>query len=302
MSDTGERIVYTDGACSGNPGPGGWAWALMDRTHAAGADPQTTNQRMELQAVLEAVLSLEGPLEIRSDSTYVVNCFRDRWYEGWKKRGWKNASKKPVANRDLWEPLIEAYLARPGEIRFTWVKGHSGEPMNDFVDELAVQAGKNQRASGEAAIDGPIADAEVPWEAGRALLVTGAAQIDAGARVAIEQRIASVNDDEVVVSGLRRGAELVAAEAAIERGRRLGVVLPFADPAAAWPDLERARFDRAVESAEFVVELDGDRARPGAAVAARDAWLAGAVGGAMVVADHLAAQRLELAGVPVIEI
>ncbi len=298
----GERVVYTDGACSGNPGPGGWAWALMDRTHGAGADPHTTNQRMELQAVLEAVRALDGPLEIRSDSTYVVNCFRDKWYEGWLARGWKNSQKKPVANRDLWEPLIDAYLDRPGQIRFTWVKGHSGEPMNDFVDELAVQAGKAQRASGEAAIDGPSAGADVPWPAGSALLVTGAGTIDAGAVVAIEQRIRQVNDDEVVVSGLRRGAELVAAEQAAAHGRRLAVVLPFEDPAAQWPVEDRERFDAAVAAAVWTVVLDGDRSRPGAAVAARDDWLAGAVGGAVVVADHLTAQRLELAGVPVLEI
>ena len=138
-------IVYTDGACSGNPGPGGWAWAVPGGSFRSGAAPRTTNQRMEIQAALEAVTSLGRPLEVVSDSTYVVNCFRDRWWEGWIARGWKNSQKKPVANRDLWEPLIEAYLADPHRLRFRWVKGHSADPMNDLVDRLAVQACTTQR-------------------------------------------------------------------------------------------------------------------------------------------------------------
>src|SRR5581483_666499 len=140
------RIVYTDGACSGNPGPGGWAWAVAPSgPFASGAEAQTTNQRMELRAVLEALAALDGPLEVRSDSTYVVNCFRDRWWEGWLARGWTNSQKKPVANRDLWEPLIQAYRRRTGEIAFTWVKGHSSDRLNDVVDRLAVEASLTQR-------------------------------------------------------------------------------------------------------------------------------------------------------------
>lgn len=140
----GAREVFTDGACSGNPGPGGWAWAVDEDEYAAGAEAVTTNQRMEIRAALEAVTSLDGPLVVVSDSTYVVNCFRDFWWRGWLARGWVNSAKKPVANRDLWEPLIEAVQAR-GDIAFRWVKGHSGDPMNDFVDQLAVAAGKEQR-------------------------------------------------------------------------------------------------------------------------------------------------------------
>jgi ribonuclease HI len=94
---------------------------------------------MELTAVVEAVAALSGPLEIRSDSTYVVNCFKQEWWKGWLARGWLNSQRKPVANRDLWEPLIATVRAR-NDVRFTWVKGHSGEPMNDLVDRLAVQA------------------------------------------------------------------------------------------------------------------------------------------------------------------
>lgn len=137
-------IVYTDGACSGNPGPGGWAWAVPDGEFASGAAPRSTNQRMEVTAVLEAVTSLEGPLEVVSDSTYVVNCFRDRWWEGWLRRGWTNSQKKAVANRDLWEPLIEVYRSDPGRLRFRWVKGHGTDAMNDLVDRLAVEAATMQ--------------------------------------------------------------------------------------------------------------------------------------------------------------
>ena len=135
--------VYTDGACSGNPGPGGWAWAVPGGAWASGAEPRTTNQRMELTAVLEAVRGLEGDLDVVTDSTYVANCFRDKWYLGWRKRGWKNSAGKPVANTDLWEPLIEAFEAG----RFAvprWVKGHSGDVMNDLVDALAVEACQRQ--------------------------------------------------------------------------------------------------------------------------------------------------------------
>ena len=84
--------VFTDGACSGNPGPGGWAWAVPGGRFASGYEPRTTNQRMELTAVLRAVGSLEGELDVVTDSTYVANCFRDRWFEGWRRRGWKNSA------------------------------------------------------------------------------------------------------------------------------------------------------------------------------------------------------------------
>ncbi len=140
MTSDDPVIIYTDGACSGNPGPGGWAWAIPGGAWASGADAHTTNQRMEITAALEALRAVDGPVRIVSDSTYVVNCFRDRWWEGWLRRGWKNASKKPVANRDLWEPLIDLVRARGDDVEFRWVKGHSGDEWNDVVDELAVAA------------------------------------------------------------------------------------------------------------------------------------------------------------------
>lgn len=147
---SGERtiVVYTDGACSGNPGPGGWAWAVSPEgvPNGSGNETPSTNQRMELLAVLEALRSLgvgseAGPVEVVSDSTYVVNCFRDRWWANWQRNGWKNSKKEPVANADLWKPLIE--LVNSGTVSFRWVKGHSGDRMNDLVDQLAVRAASN---------------------------------------------------------------------------------------------------------------------------------------------------------------
>ena len=145
MTSTGTTTVYTDGACSGNPGPGGWAWAVAPdgKPSGAGGESRTTNQRMELRAVLEALQALgvgseAGPVEVVSDSTYVVNCFRDRWWVKWQQNGWKNARKQPVSNADLWEPLVE--IVGSGDVGFRWVKGHSGDPMNDLVDALAVAA------------------------------------------------------------------------------------------------------------------------------------------------------------------
>ena len=137
--------IYTDGSCLRNPGPGGWAWAIPNGIRAAGADPTTTNQRMEITAALEALRSNPtDDLVIVSDSTYVVKCFTDRWWSGWHRRGWKNSQGKPVANRDLWEPMIEAALADHRRVGFEWVKGHSGDRWNDVVDELATTAARTQ--------------------------------------------------------------------------------------------------------------------------------------------------------------
>ncbi|MDT7742133.1 MAG: ribonuclease [Actinomycetota bacterium] len=142
----GALEVWTDGACSGNPGPGGWAWATRDGRQGSGGEPGTTNQRMEIRAALEAVRALDGPLVVVSDSTYVVNCFRDGWWKGWLARGWVTSAKKPVVSRDLWEPLITAVNER-GDVSFRWTKGHSGDEMNDLVDRLAVEQSKSVSAS-----------------------------------------------------------------------------------------------------------------------------------------------------------
>jgi ribonuclease HI len=101
---------------------------------------------MEITAALEAVTTLSaspGSIEVVSDSTYVVNCFRDKWYVKWQKTGWVNSQRKPVANRDLWAPLVELVVSR-GDVTFRWVKGHGADPMNDLVDQLAVEASLTQ--------------------------------------------------------------------------------------------------------------------------------------------------------------
>ena len=134
--------VYTDGACSRNPGPGGWAWAVAPdgMPRGSGGDPHSTNQRMEIRAVLEAMRSLNAELVIVSDSTYVVNCINKKWYATWQRNGWRNSQRQAVANQDLWKPLIDLY--DPRKHTFRWVKGHSGNRMNDLVDQLAVLASK----------------------------------------------------------------------------------------------------------------------------------------------------------------
>jgi ribonuclease HI len=134
-------VVFTDGSCLGNPGRGGWAWAVEGGgAFASGAEEHTTNQRMEVRAVLEALRVLDGPLTVVSDSAYVVNCFEQRWYVGWKKRGWRNSQGQKIANQDLWESLLALALDPERTVKFRKVKGHSGDPMNDLVDQLAVEA------------------------------------------------------------------------------------------------------------------------------------------------------------------
>ena len=149
--------VYTDGSCSGNPGPGGWAALLQYGTPPnvkerviTGAEPETTNNRMELEAALGALEVLREPCRValHSDSAYLVNAFNDRWIEGWKRRGWRKSDKSPVLNRDLWERL-DAENQRH-DVRWIKVKGHAGNELNERVDRLAVAAMKTQ---------GPVRDA-----------------------------------------------------------------------------------------------------------------------------------------------
>jgi ribonuclease HI len=134
--------VYTDGACSGNPGPGGWAAIISDggEREISGAEPHTTNQRMELTAAIEGLAAIPGRRRVNlyTDSAYVMNCFRDRWYEKWEKNGWLGSGKKPVTNRDLWERLIAE--TRRHDVVWHKVRGHSGDVMNDRVDALARDA------------------------------------------------------------------------------------------------------------------------------------------------------------------
>ncbi len=136
-----EIEIYTDGACSGNPGPGGWGVLLRykgQEKEMSGGEIQTTNNRMELTAVIEALNSLKHPCRIHlyTDSQYVMKGFNE-WIPGWIARGWKNASKKPVLNVDLWQSLLDA--AKPHQIEWHWVKGHAGHTENERVDALARQ-------------------------------------------------------------------------------------------------------------------------------------------------------------------
>jgi ribonuclease HI len=131
--------VYTDGAFS--KGHGGWAWAALDIWASnSGYEANTTSQRMELRAALEAVqtLGVRYRLRLHSDSAYLINCFEDRWYEGWIHRNWFNREGKPVANRDIWEDLVPLVLQT--KVEFVKVKGHSGIYGNEFVDKMAVEA------------------------------------------------------------------------------------------------------------------------------------------------------------------
>ena len=290
--------MYTDGACLGNPGPGGWAWAVPGGPFASGAAPATTNQRMEIQAALEAVRALEGPLVVVSDSTYVVNCFRDRWWEGWLARGWMNKAKKPVANRDLWEPLIELVRADPTRIAFRWVKGHSDDPANDLVDRLAVEAARSQAArSGDSPPDSlgpadtPGAEVDPRLPAGRLVAVVGhkppelggydANPVSDGVRAKLVEILAAkreVDPDLVVLTGLGLGAEQLAAAAAAEAGVPYVAVFPYPDPDSQWPPASRKAFQELVHGAMTTIVLSPKapttKALAGAALRRRDAWLA----------------------------
>jgi hypothetical protein len=267
---------------------------------------------MEIQAAFEAVRALPGRLEVVSDSTYVVNCFRDRWWEGWIARGWLNKAKKPVANRDLWEPLIDLYRER-GDVTFSWVKGHSGDAMNDLVDRLAVEAATTQQGrsgTGRPADLGP-ADAPAPREApsrgpalpdGHRILVAGLRPPELGGYddnplaggvrrrlVEILRAKAELEPDLLVVTGLGLGAEQLGAEAAAEAGVPYVAALPYPDPDEVWPEASRARYRRLRDGAVAVVTHQSrkptSRQQAGGAIARRDAWLARSVSEAVVVWD-----------------
>ena len=137
-----EVTIYTDGACSGNPGPGGWAAIIraMDvEKEISGFEPDTTNNRMELTAALKALQGLTRPCRVKlySDSAYLVSAFNEGWIINWQKRGWKNAAKMPVANRDLWEALWAEHLRH--DISWHKVKGHADNVYNNRCDKMAVE-------------------------------------------------------------------------------------------------------------------------------------------------------------------
>ncbi len=134
--------IFTDGACKGNPGPGGWGAILRSERHEkelSGREPATTNNRMEMTAAIRALAALTEPCEVvlHTDSKYVIDGIT-KWVNGWQKNGWKTAARKPVLNSDLWLALIEA--VRPHRVRWVWVKGHAGHPENERADQLASNA------------------------------------------------------------------------------------------------------------------------------------------------------------------
>lgn len=146
MSDSKTVVIlYTDGACSGNPGPGGWAALLMTKTkqkELSGGEPHTTNNRMEMKAVVEGLKALKRSchVKVHSDSALIINAFTKGWIQNWQKKGWKKSDKKPVENRDLWEEILTAM--KNHTVEWVKVKGHSTDPHNNRVDELAVLASK----------------------------------------------------------------------------------------------------------------------------------------------------------------
>ncbi len=140
-----EVYIYADGACSGNPGPGGWGAilkcpALNLEKRMSGAEPNTTNNRMELTAVIQGLSVLKKPCKVvvTTDSRYVVDAFEKRWLANWMKNGWRTASKQPVKNEDLWRRLMDAMS--PHSVAWRWIRGHNGHPENEEADRLAVEA------------------------------------------------------------------------------------------------------------------------------------------------------------------
>ena len=140
-----EVIIYTDGACSGNPGPGGWGVLLRhngNEKELSGGEAHTTNNRMEMKAVIEAIRAIKKPclLKIHSDSALIINAMTKGWIDSWQSKGWKRADKKPVENQDLWVELLNVIGAH--QVEWIKVRGHSGIPDNERVDQLAVKAAK----------------------------------------------------------------------------------------------------------------------------------------------------------------
>jgi len=142
MSELQTVEIATDGACKGNPGPGGWGALIRygdKEKHISGGEPDTTNNRMELRAAIEALNALKRPCRVRLsiDSTYVKDGIT-KWIHGWQKNGWRTAAKKPVKNADLWQDLLQAVERH--QIDWIWVKGHAGDPDNETADQLASDA------------------------------------------------------------------------------------------------------------------------------------------------------------------
>lgn len=316
-----ERLrVYTDGACSGNPGPGGWAWASSPEHYGSGGDAATTNNKMELTAVLRAIEANPGPLTVVMDSTYVKDGL-EKWSVNWIRNGWMTKGKEPVKNREIWEPLIAARDAWKHEIAFEWVKGHSGDRMNDLVDELAVVERDRFRASvggtiaGDPGGGGKISDlppAEQRAERrrrdsripdGHLLLAVGMTPDGLGGWEAnptadrvrghlreIFEGQEHLHHDLRILTGLRPGAELLAAEAAIAADVPYVAVLAFPEQDRNLSPASRARFADLVGRAERVVQLERkspkDKDEFVKAMRRRDVWLTTAADEAVLVWDE----------------
>jgi len=143
-----EVILYTDGACSGNPGPGGWGalliWNRKEKV-LSGGHPDSTNNRMEMQAVIEGLKALNRKchVKVHSDSALIINAFTKGWIQNWQKKGWKKADKKPVENRELWEEMIQ--YVNQHKVSWIKVKGHSDDELNNRVDQIAVDASQKYK-------------------------------------------------------------------------------------------------------------------------------------------------------------
>ncbi len=140
--------IYTDGACSGNPGPGSWAALLKVGNHIkeiSGFEPNTTNNRMELTAAIEALKALNKPcrIDLYSDSAYLVKAFNEKWIDKWQRNNWRNAAKQEVSNKELWQELLT--LTATHDVNWIWVKGHADNEYNNRVDQLAVEQIKKNR-------------------------------------------------------------------------------------------------------------------------------------------------------------
>ena len=207
-------IIHTDGACSGNPGPGGFAAIIEvgdDRITVTGGHPATTNNRMEIAAVIEALrlINSQQPLRhshvtIRSDSQYIVKAFNDRWIDAWQRNGWRTAKKQPVLNQDLWEALIREIA--PHQAEFVWVKGHAGDPMNEECDRLAVAQSNAARSQPTywTSAGNPLSEVSETGEP-----VEAASQQSAPAPTPLSILQLAVERNDIVLNTLRRAITLL---------------------------------------------------------------------------------------------
>ena len=305
--------MWTDGACLGNPGPGGWGWVDERGECDSGGETHTTNQRMEVQAARQAVAAHPGPVEVVSDSKYVVSAFNEGWIDGWLRRGWKNSKKEPVANQDLWKPFVDEVAAH-GRVTFSWVKGHAGDPMNEEADRLATEAAAAIAAgdgdqspsvvSPEVVATAPTAAAVDEPQSGRSddprapegfrYVVSGTRRLDARSLATAQAQLARIlpaqgefHPDLVVLSGLRPGPEAIAARVALDAGLSVVAVLPWPDPQATLRSADRAAFAELLSRVGDTIVLESkaptDADGRSQALARRDGWLAKVADGALLV-------------------